>query len=84
MYKYPIKPTAKRLSWQISLVTIICVLAVLNGLGGDWINFLASLVLITVGVLCVGRMHYERNAWDKYQAENFSYTEKNQDYARRH
>lgn len=84
MNNKPVKPTAQRIAIGASLVVLVYAIAVLNILDGGFINFFASVILLAVGAIGIGRMSRERQLWSKYQAENYRYTDKNQQYERRH
>lgn len=87
MSKKPIEPTTRRVTVQFivfAFYMIFAIMCIATGDRYDWLNVVVAVLLVMAAYKQLIMSHDEKQAWSDYQAENYRYTQKNQDYARRH
>jgi cell division protein FtsW (lipid II flippase) len=88
MYKKPIQPTTRRVVVQFIVFAFYMMFAIASLATTrdryDWLNVLVAVLLLLAAYQQVIMSRNEKRAWTDYQAEDYRYTKKNQDYARRH
>jgi uncharacterized membrane protein YoaK (UPF0700 family) len=88
MYKKPIEPTTRRVAIQFIVFALYMMFAIMSIATTsdryDWLNVVVAVLLVMAAYQQLIMSRDEKRRWADYQAEDYRYTKKNQDYARRH